>query len=363
MSRYSQWAPYVPVAQRRANAKAAMEKLGKQKGVQIQPVAISGRKIAASFWGKGWCDHMESFHDYANRLPRGRTYLRNGSVCHLEIKTGSIEAMVSGSQIYNVTITVAPIAQAKWKSVKAACTGQIGSLIDLLRGRLASGVMEVVSDRSTGLFPLPGEIRFRCDCPDCATMCKHIAAVLYGVGARLDHAPEKLFLLRGVNHEELVDVTSAIGAATGAKGSRRRLAETGLDDIFGIDLAGSETDSRGGTVGGTGAPVTKGRNPAAVPPPPARVKGKTAPVAKSGTIVDKEIAPLAPPEAKPFPKRLTGSVILSWRGSMGETQAEFASRIGVSAGCISQWEKKLRQALQVRERARDALEKAWGDTH
>ena len=369
MRRFYEVPPYVPVAKRRANAKAEMEKLKKKKGLVVQPVEISGRKIAASFWGKGWCDHMESFHDYANRLPRGRTYVRNGSVCHLEIKAGGIEAMVSGSQLYNVSITVAPIAQAKWKAVKASCAGQIGSLIDLLRGKLASGVMEVVSHPSSGLFPLPGEIRYRCDCPDSASMCKHIAAVLYGVGARLDHAPEKLFHLRGVNHEEMVDVSSAIGAATAAKGSRRRLADTGLDDIFGIDLAGTGADS-GSALDGKAAPSVKERKGAAVALPPQKGKAKKAAPAQ-GAKPDKVAAKGAQavaaavvvPEMKPFPKRLTGAVILSWRSSLQETQAEFASRIGVSAGCISQWEKKMRQALQVRERALDALKRAWGDTH
>jgi len=377
MSRFFGWTPYVPVAQRRANAKAEMEKLKKKKGLIVQPVEISGRKIAASFWGKGWCDHMESFHDYANRLPRGRTYVRNGSVCHLEIKSGSIEAMVSGSQLYNVVVTVAPIAKAKWDAVKYSCAGQIGSLIDLLRGRLASGVMEVVSHRSTGLFPLPGEIRFRCDCPDTAKMCKHIAAVLYGVGARLDHAPEKLFHLRGVNHEEMVDVTSAIGAATGAKSSRRRLAGTGLDDIFGIDLAGGVADSAG-AIDGKAAPSGKECRPAAAASSPKRAKAETAasspkrvkaqtavpvPSAKPAKVAAKDTPPVVAPEVKPFPRRLTGKVILTWRSSLGETQAQFASRIDVSAGCISQWEKKLRQALQVRERALDALKEAWADTH
>jgi len=360
MSRFYEWAPYVSVAERRANAKTAMEKLRKTKGLNVQPVEISGRKIASSFWGKGWCDHMESFHDYANRLPRGRTYVRNGSVCHLEIKSGSIEAMVSGSQLYNVVVTVAPIAKAKWSAVKASCVGQVGSLIDLLRGRLESRVMEVVSHRSAGLFPLPGEIRFSCDCPDSAKMCKHIAAVLYGVGARLDHAPEKLFHLRGVNHEEMVDVSSAINVATGAKSSRRRLAATGLDDIFGIDLSGTGADS-GSAIDSKAAPLGKARKPAAVLPPAQNARGKTAAPAKGAKL--KLPAKDTPPESKPFPKRLTGSVILSWRSSMGETQAEFAARIGVSAGCISQWEKKLRQALQVRERALDALKKAWVDTH
>jgi len=380
MSRFYEWyPPYVSVAERRANANAELEKLRKKKGLNVQPVEISGRTIAASFWGKGWCDHMESFHDYANRLPRGRTYVRNGSVCHLEIKSGSIEAMVSGSTLYNVVITIAPIAKKKWDAVKSSCSGQIGSLIDLLRGKLARGVMEVVSHRSTGLFPLPGEIRFHCDCPDSAKMCKHIAAVLYGVGARLDHAPEKLFHLRGVNHEEMVDVASAINVATSTGSSRRRLAATGLDDIFGIDLAGGGSENQP-AAGGKDAPIPRAKKAVAARPAAAKAEAKTAaktavnsaapiraalPVqgVKPRVNVAVEVPFGAPREVAQFPKRLTGKVILTWRSSLKETQAEFASRIGVSAGCISQWEKKLRQTLQVRERALDALQKAWVDTH
>ena len=230
------WAPYVTVAERRAKAQKQLEKMRK-KGLKVQPVQLSGRKIAASFWGKGWCDHMESFSDYANRLPRGRTYVRNGSVCHLEIRSGHIKAMVSGSSLYNVSITITPLVKKKWDIVRSACTGRIGSLIDLLRGRLDRGVMEVVAHRKDGLFPLPGEMKFDCDCPDWAGMCKHVAAVLYGVGARLDHSPEMLFQLRGVNHEELVDVSAAVTDAAKAGTSRRRIAAAGIADVFGIDMA------------------------------------------------------------------------------------------------------------------------------
>jgi uncharacterized Zn finger protein len=168
------WAPYVTVAERQEKARKQLEKM-KKKGLNVQPVQLSGRKIAASFWGKGWCDHMESFSDYSNRLPRGRSYVRNGSVCHLEIKSGQIMAIVSGSALYNVSISINPLTAKKWDAVKRCCAGRIGSLIDLLRGKLDHGVMEVVTNRKEGLFPLPGEIKFDCDCPDWAGMCKHVA--------------------------------------------------------------------------------------------------------------------------------------------------------------------------------------------
>jgi uncharacterized Zn finger protein len=236
MSWYYGWRPYVPVAERRRRAMRKMEALRK-KGVDIQPIEIEGRKIAKTFWGQAWCDHLESFSDYENRLPRGRTYVRNGSVCHLAIAKGKIEAKVAGSEIYNLRVQIKTLPTKKWSAVKRRCAGQIGSLLELLQGNLSDNVMEVVTDRSNGLFPLPGEISFDCDCPDWAVMCKHVAAVLYGVGARLDEKPELLFKLRGVNHEELIetDAGAALSAAT-SSGKSKRLAEGDLADVFGIDI-------------------------------------------------------------------------------------------------------------------------------
>ena len=356
---YYEWAPYVPVAVRRAQAQKQLEKL-KKKGLTVRPVQVAGRKIAASFWGKGWCDHMESFSDYANRLPRGRTYVRNGSVCHLDIKHGRIEAFVSGSSLYTVAITVTPLQDKKWHAVKRSCSGRIGSLIDLLRGKLDHGVMEIVAHRREGLFPLPGEMKFTCDCPDWADMCKHVAAVLYGVGARLDHAPEMLFTLRGVNHEELVDVSTAVADVAGAGTSRRRIAPGGIADVFGIDLAES------------GEALPK---PPAVPP--ARSTGKglkaSAPDAgkerspasrrsKTGTAPKRATTTRESTGAAPFPEPLTGTAIYAWRSALGETQAVFAARIGITAASISQWEQKGKAVIGVQSRTESLLRKAWEKT-
>ncbi len=233
---YGGWAAYVSVAQRRANAAKKMAALRK-KGVDIQPVTIEGRKIATSFWGEGWCDHMESFSDFATRLPRGRTYVRNGSVCHLAVSKGAIEAKVSGSELYTVEVKIKTLPGAKWTAIKGRCSGQISSLLELLQGKLSDHVMEVVTDHKEGLFPLPGEMSFRCSCPDSAHMCKHVAAVLYGIGARLDDKPELLFTLRGVNHDELIaaNAQQAVSAAT-SRGKSKRLAAEEISDVFGIEL-------------------------------------------------------------------------------------------------------------------------------
>ena len=227
----------MPVAKRRAQAMQKMEKLRK-KGVNIQPVKIEGRQIARTFWGQSWCEHLGKFSDYENRLPRGRTYVRNGSVCHLDIAKGRIAAKVSGSEIYDIQIAIKPLQKDKWLRVKDSCGGQVGSLLELLQGRLSDHVMAAVTDKNKGLFPQPGEISLDCSCPDWADMCKHVAAVLYGIGARLDEKPELLFVLRGVDHKELVTEDAAKAVVSKAKKTdRRTLDESELAEVFGIDVA------------------------------------------------------------------------------------------------------------------------------
>lgn len=251
------WRPYVPVAQRRAEAARKMEKL-RRKGLNIQPVNIEGREIAHTFWGQAWCEHLEGFSDFANRLPRGRTYVRNGSVCHLDIQEGRISAKVSGSELYDVNISIDPLPKSRWKRLLSLCTGQVESALELLQGRLSDRVMSTVTNRERGLFPGPREIGMNCSCPDWASMCKHVAAVLYGTGARLDEHPELLFRLRGVDYQDLLtgaSVKTVISRASPKRG--RILAEEEVGNVFGIDLAPkapSKSRAQGGNPSRTARP-------------------------------------------------------------------------------------------------------------
>lgn len=235
---YYQWAPYVPVAERRRQAATAMAKLAKA-GHPVSPVRIEGRTIATTMWGKAWCANMEHYSDYANRLPRGRTYVRNGSVVDLQIAPGKVAARVSGSSMYRTTITVRALAAGAWKKLCADCAGGIDSLVELLQGRFAKGVMERLCRQGDGLFPVPKEITFDCSCPDDAYMCKHVAAVLYGIGARFDRQPELLFTLRQVDASELLAKAGA-GIASDAAASERTLATDEVEALFGLEMDGGQ---------------------------------------------------------------------------------------------------------------------------
>jgi uncharacterized Zn finger protein len=234
---YYGFKPYVPVAVRRRQAARVLAGLGK-KGREASPVRIDGRKIATTFWGKAWCDNLERYSDFANRLPRGRTYVRNGSVVDLQIASGAATALVSGSDVYDVRVEVAAVPKPRWRAICRDCTGAIDSLVELLQGRLSAAVMSRICEAKNGLFPAPQEISFRCSCPDWAWMCKHVAAVLYGIGARLDERPELLFRLRCVDQQDLIAGADG-GLRPGRKGpSAERVLDTDdLSQVFGIEIA------------------------------------------------------------------------------------------------------------------------------
>src|SRR3990172_5721965 len=174
--------------------------------------------------------------DFANRLPRGRTYVRNGSVVDLAIARGRVEARVAGSELYTVTVHIAQMKRARWRRVVTRCTGRIGSLVGLLRGELSGEVLAVLADAKEGLFPAPREITMDCSCPDWAGMCKHVAAVLYGVGARLDEKPELFFTLRQVDQTELLSSATSGGISRAGAGAGKRIAAEKLADVFGIEI-------------------------------------------------------------------------------------------------------------------------------
>lgn len=237
---YGNWKPYVPVAKRRALAEKAVAKANKT-GQTYAPVVIEGRSIARTFWGRAWCDNLEAYSDYANRLPRGRTYVRNGSVIDLQIEPGKVRARVMGSDLYTIEIGIAAVPVTQWQALVKECTGSIASLVELLQGKLSKAVMERICQPNTGLFPAPKDIRLSCSCPDWATMCKHVAAVLYGVGARLDKQPELLFTLRQVDANDLVSQAAAQSIDTKKATSRAKvLDDDALADVFGIEMVAAD---------------------------------------------------------------------------------------------------------------------------
>ena len=274
------WKPYVSVAERRRKAEKATAK-AKKSGADLSPVEPSRGAIAKTFWGKAWCENLEAYSDYANRLPRGRTYVRNGSVIDLKITAGEVQAQVMGSSLYKVAVKVTTVPAKHWQAIGADCSGSIDSLVELLQGKLSKAVMERICTPHTGLFPAPKEIEFSCSCPDWASMCKHVAAVLYGVGARLDQQPELLFSLRRVDAKDLVSQAGA-GLPKAKKGpaTGKVLDTSMLGDVFGIEM--DETP----------APAASRKKPLVVKPA-AKKAPKAGAAAKAGTSKKPSVIPKA----------------------------------------------------------------------
>lgn len=230
---------YVSAAEKKADSKRAIEKL-KKKNQNIEPVIIEGRTLAASWWGKSWNTNLESYADYSNRLPRGRSYIRNGCVLDLKIQKGDVQALVQGSgrSPYKVSIKIDTLKKESWEKVTELCNRRIDSLEQLLEGRFPKELEQLFIERKYGLFPSPEEIHFDCSCPDWAYMCKHVAAVLYGIGARLDKEPMLFFELRDINSAELVkkSMESRLNnmLKNAGKKSRREIGEEDIFDIFGV---------------------------------------------------------------------------------------------------------------------------------
>ena len=236
MSWYYPAKPYVGPAELAKKLEKALKRSGREPQVPA-PVKLNGKTIADTFWGKAWCANLERYSDFENRLPRGRTYVRKGAVAHLHVEAGSVVAFVNGSDLYRVELTIAPLVPARWKAIRKDCSGSIGSLVELLSGKLSGSVMQRICEPKTGLFPAPAEIKVSCSCPDWADVCKHVAAVIYGIGARLDTRPEILFRLRQVDEQELIAKAAELQLAKPTKGSKKVLATDDLSALFGLEMA------------------------------------------------------------------------------------------------------------------------------
>jgi uncharacterized Zn finger protein len=286
MGYYGGWKPYVPVAERRRKAEQQVAKVIKA-GRTLSPIAPYRGAIAKTFWGKAWCDNLERYSDYDSRLPRGRTYVRNGSVIDLQITGGKIHAQVMGSSLYTIRIDVTAYPEKQWRALSADCASSVDSMVELLQGKLSAAAMGHICKPGSGLFPAPKDIKFGCDCMDWASMCKHVAAVLYGVGARLDQQPELLFKLRGVDPADLVNSTgTGLSGAGIAPASGKVLDNAALGDVFGIeiDTGGERLAASPAALKRTGGQSAARTNRVSTPSTPAKPaagakstsKGKTA---------------------------------------------------------------------------------------
>ncbi len=373
---YGGYPRYVSVAEKMARAKKALAKLEK-KGLKVQPIAEFKGALAKTFWGKAWCEGLEKYADYENRLPRGRSYVRNGSVCHLEVAKGLVKAKVAGTHVYDVEVHIQPLDKARWKAICAKCAGRVGSLVELLQGKLSKEVMQIICAPETGMFPSPKEIEFSCSCPDWAYMCKHVAAVLYGIGQRFDDQPDQIFLLRGVDSADLL--AQSLEATTEPDADAGELGVDDMGTLFGIDLdmggaapaapdmPACPADAKPGKK--TKESKAKGSKPEAAPKAQAKPEPKPEPKPAPKPEPKPEPKAEAKPEAAaatqaggklPRPRGLvkadhpTGTAIRNLFKLSGLDEEAFAKAIGVTLVTMKRW-LSTRSALRLKSDSVAAL--------
>jgi uncharacterized Zn finger protein len=236
---YDGFSEYESVAQKRARAARRLAKLRKENP-QIAPIIIEGRTIAKSWWAKAWVRNLESYADYANRIARGKGYLRYGMVLDLIIEKGVVDALVmgSGSSTYRVHVQIDPLSDARVTDIARFCGDRLTDTAQLAEGRFPKEFSERFLDQKQGLFPSPKEIHFSCSCPDHAYMCKHVAAVLYGIGTRFDDDPLLFFKLRNIPTEDLIKRSVDVKMTSMLKNARKKtprvISDEDIDELFGL---------------------------------------------------------------------------------------------------------------------------------
>jgi len=230
---------YVSVAEKKAKAERALKKLEKNNPA-LDPVIIEGRTLAKSWWGKAWNLNLESYADYSNRIARGKSYVRSNAVLDLKISKGKVTAKVQGSRAkpYDTEIRIEILNSTKWREITELCSRRIDTLEQLIEGKFPKELEILFTDKRYSMFPSPKEIHFNCSCPDYASMCKHVAAVLYGIGARLDQNPLLFFELRDIDGRELIrkSIEQKIDSMLKNAGrkSKREIAAEDIPHIFGL---------------------------------------------------------------------------------------------------------------------------------
>lgn len=216
-----------------SRAECLLQELRAQGDV-LHPVKSKSKNLAKSFWGKAWMKSLQYCEQQGMRLAGGRTYLRHGCVLDVQVEPGLIRSRVLGEFLYDVEIRTKTLDGERMRALSDCCVGNVASWVDLLQGQMNDELMGILSSEESGIFPLPNEWLFSCNCADYADVCKHVAATLYAFGVMIDSEPELLFTLRNISANDLLP--HQIDVASIDDDSRLRVDRNALQDMFGISL-------------------------------------------------------------------------------------------------------------------------------
>lgn len=233
---YGGFAPYQTIDElRNKNIKKKITYI--KKHPDANPIVLTGT-LGKTWWGKAWNQNLERYADYANRLPRGKRYIKAESIFDFSIEQGYVKGIVAGSgrTPYEVSIQIDPLSEKDWDNLQKLCGNRIESMDLLLQGKFPQELKEQFFMKDHGLFPSPKQIHIDCSCPDYAILCKHAAAILYAVSIRLDENPSLFFELRNISMNQLIK--KALGEnidqliKNSKKKSKRILDEEDIEGLF-----------------------------------------------------------------------------------------------------------------------------------
>jgi hypothetical protein len=173
-------------------------------------LATSKRRgaMADQWWSKRFADVLDSY-GLGARMRRGRRYARQGQVMTLQVDAGLIAAQVQGTRPtpYLVSVRLSEVTGAQWATIEDELASRAGLVAALLAGEVPEELLDVFTAAGIALLPERwGDLRASCTCPDAASPCKHLAAVLYVFADRLERDPWLLLQWRGRNRSEIIDL-------------------------------------------------------------------------------------------------------------------------------------------------------------
>ena len=184
----------------------------------IRSRVIRGRAYQYNWWSRRWLQILEESID-AGRLTRGRSYARKGQVVEIDVEPGLVSASVQGTRKkpYQIKLGFETVTDEAKELLLLRFRERASFAAKLLAHEMPEEMEEVFKETGIPLFMRKSAIRrFKCTCPDDATPCKHIIAVLLLLAEVIDDDPFLLLKLRGIDRERMISLLTSESAAEGS---------------------------------------------------------------------------------------------------------------------------------------------------
>lgn len=165
-------------------------------------------------WGQRFLQALEQGLE-PKRLARGRQYSASHRVPDWAWTGGHLRfsGKNRGTAYYGMNepirfeghIEISPLPGCLWQAVIPELGNQAGFIARLLLNEIPDSLESHLQARGHSLIPgrYGEDLQATCSCPETESPCRHVAAVLVALAARIDQTPLLLFELRGLNRATL----------------------------------------------------------------------------------------------------------------------------------------------------------------